>query len=842
MGKKTLDLGFVLLLSLAIFAACQRNAPRRPTPLPTDQYIAQGASPSQSPAPSGTDTPTRVPTPTWTATRTATPTITPTPTLSPTPTPTPIPSDRLVTAQQAFDWGDHRRAYAEFTALLADPGADDAETQLAAYWAGRSALEAGDYQAALAALRDFIQTYPSDPRVASSHFLMARAYAGLGDWQGVMDAYQAYVDDGDGTLDIYAYEGMGDAAMLALDYDRAAQAYTHGVRVAPDNAWGVQMREGIAHAELARGNPDEAVEQYDTILSIARIRAYRAKILYLAGQALMMAGDTQAAHERFLQSVNRYPEAYDSYLALVELVNAQVPVDDYQRGLTDYHAEVYQPAIEAFTRYLEADTEGYKKENARWYLALSLKANGNLWQAIQNFEEFIETYPDSEHAGEAWLEMAETYAWQDNVDQALSTYRSFAGEYPQSPLAPTALWEAAELEVDGGDLEKAAASFRDLAARFPGDEGTPEALFNAALLDYRRGEFDAARDGWETLVQDHPDSQSSLAARFWLGKVWLALQKPEEAKAAFNAAHKWAPDSYYGLRASEMLDENEPEAASADPPALSNPDADQRQAEEWISSWLPVTGTLSLATLDEAIAESPAFRRGDALLAAGRRAEALEEFETIKETWWDDPLALYQLSLAFRDRGLYRLSIITAERLTWLSPVTSRAEVPDYIQHLSFPLHYQELILSEAQTQEVDPLLLFSLIRQESLFEASITSAADARGLTQIIPPTGDWIAGRLGWEEFSHDDLYRPYINIQFGVFYLSVQLATFEQEPIPALAAYNAGPGRIHRWQEDAPDVDLLVETMPFAEPRRYVRNVYENYGHYRRLYLNQPEQGGN
>ena len=831
MARITGYLGLILLLSFGILAACQRNAPRRPTPLPTNLYVAQDAISSPSPIPYDTNTPTPVPT----ATSTATPTLTPTPTITPTPTPTPHPSDRLAAALLAYDWGDYPRAYEEFIALRADPGADESETQLAAYWAGRSALEAGDYEATLTTLQDFIQTYPDNPQVSSALFLVAQAYVGLADWKGVIDAYQAYIENGDKTLDVYAYEGMGDAAMLAQDYYRAAQAYTDGLRVAPDNGWVVSMREGIAQAELARGNPEKAVEQYDAILSIARIRAYRARILYLSGQALMIAGDEEAAYERFLQAVNRYPEAYDSYLALVELVNAEVPVDDYQRGLVDYHAGVYQPAIDAFTRYLQTEPEGYKEENASWYLALSLKANGNLWQAIQEFKEFVETHPDSERLTEAWLEMAEAYVWQENNDQALSTYRSLADKYPQSPLAPTALWEAAELEMDDGDLEKASASFRDLAARYPDDEGTPDALFKAALLDYRRGEFDAAREGWEALVLDYPDSRTSTAARFWLGKAWLALQNLEEAEAAFNTTQKWAPTAYYGLRAAEILDG---EPAIAVDPNPTNLEADQAEAEEWLAGWLPITDTLSLDALDPAIAKDPAFLRGDALWAVGRRSDALDEFETVQETWWDDPLALYQLALAFRERGLYRLSLISAERLTSLSPITSRAEVPDFIQHLSFPLHYQELVFSEAENQGVDPLLIFSLIRQESLFDPNITSAADARGLAQIIPTTGDWIAGRLGWEEFSPDDLYLPYVNINFGTFYLGVQLATFNGESIPALAAYNAGPGRIHRWQEDAPDVDLLVETMPFAEPRRYVRNVYENYGHYRRLYLSEPE----
>jgi soluble lytic murein transglycosylase len=837
MRRAILDFGLILILAAGLTAACQRNAPSRPTPLPTAGFIAQetGLAPASTPA--NTSTPLPVPTPTPTSTPTGTPTVTPTPTTTPTPTRTPSPSARLAAAEQAFAWGDYPRAQAEFAALLADPGADEKETQLAAYWVGRSALEAGDYEEALEIFNDFVETYPDDAQLSSIHFLAARAYEGLQDWPGAMAAYQAYLQGGDDTLAVYAYQGIGDAAMLALDYDGAAQAYSDGLRVAPDNGWVVQMREGIAQAELARDNPEEAVEQYDAILNIARIRSYRARILHLAGQALMQAGDAQAAYERFLEAVNRYPEAYDSYLTLVELVNAEVPVDDYQRGLVDYHARAYQPAIEAFTRYLEADTQTNHEADARWYLALSLKANGNLSQAIQGFEEFIEGYPENEHTAEAWLEMAEAYILRDDIDLAIDTYQTFAEDNPQTPQAVIALWEAAELEMTRENLEQAAAGFRELAARYPDDEGAAEALFKAALLDYRLGEFEAARDGWETLVEDYPEAQASLAARFWLGKAWLALETPEEAEEAFQAASEWAPTSFYGLRAAEILDEYPDTASPAVAPSLASLEDDQEEAEAWLASWLPITDTLALAPLDPAIAQSPAFQRGEALLAVGRRADALNEFDTVKETWWDDPLAMYQLALAFRERGLYRLSIITAERLTWLSPANSRAGVPDFIQQLSFPLHYQELILSGAQDQGIDPLLLSALIRQESLFEPSVDSPADARGLTQIIPPTGEWIAGRLGWGEFGADDLYLPYVNIYFGAFYLSVQLATFEEGPIPALAAYNAGPGRIHRWLEDAPDIDLLVETMPFAEPRRYVRNVYEDYAHYRRLYLGKP-----
>jgi soluble lytic murein transglycosylase len=737
----------------------------------------------------------------------------------------------LAAAQRAFAWGDYSRARDEFAALLADPGADETERRAAAYWVGRSALEAGDYEAALSALQDFVQTYPAASQVPSAHFLMGRAYEGLSNWRGAIAAYQAYLE-GDDTLAVYAYRAIGQAAMLALDYDRAAQAYADGVRVAPDAGWTVHMREGIAQAELARGDPAAAVKQYDAILDTARIRAYRAKILYLAGQALVKAGDPKAAYGRYAQAVDRYPEAYDSYLALVELVNADVAVDDYQRGLVDYYARAYQPAIEAFTRVIEANPKNHTGD-VHWYLALSLKASGNLSQAIQQFQELIKEHPQNEHAVEAWLEMAEAHAWRDATDQAIQTYRDLADRFPQSPLAVTALWKAAELELAGGDLATTAASFRALAARYPTADDAPEALFKAALLDYRRTDFEAACDGWQALVRNYPDSRAGTAARFWLGKAWLALDKADEAKAAFEATREWSPASYYGLRATEMLSDTLDLAAGATPLPLADPAGDQAAAETWLASWLPITHTASLSTLDPAIARGPAFRRGDALLAVGRRADALDEFETVKEAWWDDPLAMYQLALAFRDRGLYRLSIICAERLTWTAPITARDEMPIFIQQLSYPLYYQELVVSEAQTQKIDPLLLFALIRQESLFEPSITSPSDARGLTQVIPATGEWIAGKLGWGTLGENDLWQPYVNIYFGAWYLGVQLATFDGETILALTAYNAGPGRVHDWLAQAPDLDLFLETMPFAEPRRYVRGVYENYARYRQLY---------
>lgn len=788
-----------------------------------EAFTATPASVPSVAEPVDTPSPTSPPSPT--------PADTPTPT--PSPTITPAAGERLSEAQLAFEAGDYARAGAACAAVLADPGASAADRQQASFWLARSQLEDGEYQAAVQSFERFIQAFPADARVAWAYFMQARAHEAVGDPTKAIAAYRQYLKR-DGMLAIYAYEGIGQNALQALDYEQAIQAYNDAIQIAPDARWTVAMRERIAEAELARGNPAAAVQQYDAILSIARIDAYRSRILYLAGQALSKAGNTQAAHQRYAQAVNQYPTTAYAYQSLIELVNAKVPVDDYQRGLVDYYAKAYQPAIEALTRAVKANPAAHGGDG-HWYLAMALKANGNLTQAIERFQKLIQDFPANAHVGEAWLNMAEAYAWRDDTPaQAIKTYRTFASRFPESPLAATALYEAANLEMNSGDWKSASASLRELANRYPQADQAPPALFTAGLLDYRRAQTQSALSAWQTLVDRYPRHQSATAARFWIGKAYQAADDPERAQAAFQAANRWAPENYYGLRAAEMLAGRSTQATHTPGLTHSVTPGSQAEAEKWLAGWLSITGTThSLATLSPAIAEQPAWWRGNALLQVGRRRDALQEFETIKDAWWDDALAMYQLALAFRDRGAYRLSIVCAERVRFLSPASRWSQAPLLIQQLAYPLYFEPVLVSEAEAHDLDPLLLAALIRQESLFEPSATSIADARGLAQVIPDTGNWIASRLNWGDLRQNDLWLPYISIRFGAFYLRTQLNAFNGEMIPALAAYNAGPGNVSKWLKATPDLDLLVETMAYSEPRRYVRRIYEAYSMYRRLY---------
>jgi soluble lytic murein transglycosylase len=228
------------------------------------------------------------------------------------------------------------------------------------------------------------------------------------------------------------------------------------------------------------------------------------------------------------------------------------------------------------------------------------------------------------------------------------------------------------------------------------------------------------------------------------------------------------------------------------------------------------------------------LQRARALLEIGLRKEAIAESESVLSAAWSDPLALGRLALLFHDQDLHGLAARCAIRLAALWPEGRLNDAPQTLKRLAYPLLYTDLLSAESQKRNLDPLLLASLIRQESLFEPSAESSAGARGLSQVMPATGRQLARFLGMDNYTEDDLYRPSVSIEFGAFYLATQLQVFENQIPVALASYNGGPGNTQRWMDAAAgNLDLFVETITAEESQRFLRRVYEGYAIYESLY---------
>jgi soluble lytic murein transglycosylase len=540
-----------------------------------------------------------------------------------------------------------------------------------------------------------------------------------------------------------------------------------------------------------------------------------------AGQTLLDAGEVQDGFDRFTELINTYPDRNEAYQALVALVNGGVPVYEFQRGLVDYYAKQYDAAIAAFERFIAANED---HGNAHYYIGLSYKSAGNINAALKAFDEIIDEHPEASRWGEAWIEKANAQAVSGDVAGAVATLTTFVKQNPKAPQAPLALWNAAGMLERSGDFKRAIDLNLQLQDDYPNDTNASEALFDAGLDAFRINEHDTALEAWRTLSNTYPLSELHMASLLWQGKV--ANDRALLAQLATS-------NVYYGLRASDILS-----GTGALPFVQGNfdvdPDEGRAEAEQWLASWLQVEPE-ALRQLPAEVINDTRFKRGNEFWRLGKLAEGKAEFQALREAYNDNAAVLYSLAVYYRDIGLYYPSIVAAGRVIRLSPAGSIENAPILLQRLVYPIYYAHLILPEAQAGQIDPMIIFSLMRAESLFDGAVTSSAAAGGLMQIIPPTGEQIARDLRWSNYQQSDLYRPFINVKFGVYYLRrYGLEFLDGDMVAAWAAYNGGPGNAQRWKNAANgDTDLFVENISLGETRLYIDRLRENLAWYQKLY---------
>jgi soluble lytic murein transglycosylase len=552
-----------------------------------------------------------------------------------------------------------------------------------------------------------------------------------------------------------------------------------------------------------------------------------------------MAGQDQQALNAFSQAVNGDPRPGYAHAALVALLESYIEVNEYQRGLIDYHAGSYGAAVSAFYRYIEI-TPDYNSD-AHYYVALSYFNSGSFDLALQECERALAKFPDTiQHWGEIWLLKARVLARQDRIDDAVGAYTDFASTYAAHPLAAQALWETAWLLERAERFTEAADLYTLLADKYLNDDKAPAARFRAGICHYRDGDSDAAMIAWKELVNGYPGSSESLPGRYWLGKVLWSQGEMQEARELLQSLATTYPRNYYGLRAAHLLTNNGLPIAWPETPApihqASDEQAEKTKAAAWLRTWTVVPESIDLSALSGTTANEVHLRRGMELLTLGLHDQAREEFEALRREVGQDPLALLQLALLTRDLGMYAPSLRATIDLITIAPESSVLDMPLLVQRLAFPVYYDDLVRAECAAYDLDPLLMFALIRQESVFDDKVASWAGAVGLAQIMPSTGKWIAEMMPWPQYQEDDLRRAYLNVRFGTWFLDRILEQADGDVMTALAGYNGGPVNSMRWLEQSGgDPDLFVEVIHRDEPRRYVRQIYRHYDVYVRLYGN-------
>ena len=773
------------------------------------------------------------------------PTVTPSPlptataTFTPTPSPTPIPIMRVEGGDHARVNGDYAKARAEYQ--LAYDATSDPEVRAAALWGlARTEYESKNPSGAIADLNQLIAEHPNTIHAAQALFLLGEIYYSQKKYSEAAVAYQNYLTLRPGVLDVYVYEYLGNAFFESGDYVNALNAYK-SASLSPRLDLGIPLQVKIGQTYAALGDYFNAIAFYDAIIQQTNNDYIKAQLEYLAGSAYLALNQPENAYPRFLIAVEHYPLSIYAYNSLVELVNAGVTVSDLDRGLVDYFAAEqgvtgYDVALAAFDRYLVdgLDTDG----TARFYRALTLEALDREEEALVEYNTFIGAHASNQHWSEAWSRKA-SIQWQTLGDYAAAsqTLRDFVVVAPNDSQADDFLMDAARLLERDNRLEDAATVWEQVVEQYPGGDRAADAIFLAGISRYRMGDYARAQFNFERGKTISIQAGDQARTLLWVGKAQEKQGKKADASKSWEQAARLDPTGYYSERALDLLLGRAPFR----PPALVNLDVNLDAERVEAAAWVRVTFGLPSdtdLTGPGPLAVDQRFTRGAELWELGLYDEARIEFESLRATADANPADSFRLANYLLDIGLYRPAIFAARQVLTLAGLDEQSDSlksPPYFKHIRYGLYYRDLIEPAAQGNGFEPLFLFSVVRQESLFEGFVRSTAGARGLMQIVPSTGASVAVQMGWPlPYDDDMLYQPNVSIELGAHYLAANRDLFDGNMYAALAAYNGGPGNSSVWLSLAPDdPDLFLEVVRFSETRNYIRGIYEIYNTYLGIY---------
>lgn len=155
--------------------------------------------------------------------------------------------------------------------------------------------------------------------------------------------------------------------------------------------------------------------------------------------------------------------------------------------------------------------------------------------------------------------------------------------------------------------------------------------------------------------------------------------------------------------------------------------------------------------------------------------------------------------------------------------------LPPELLRILYPRPYHDFVQKYGKTFKVDEAMVYGLMRQESMFRELAISRSGARGLMQIMPKTGEWLAGRSNMRNY---DLLDPETSIRLGSMFFADLLRMYDQDFRWASIAYNGGPGNLKKWKARyyKGDFNHFLEHIPKAESRNYCRITHQNFMHYR------------
>ncbi len=407
----------------------------------------------------------------------------------------------------------------------------------------------------------------------------------------------------------------------------------------------------------------------------------------------------------------------------------------------------------------------------------------------------------------------------NNLDEMDAVIAKLGRLHPSSPWRLQAVLAAANRYLTENKPDQYEPLYRACYESFPQDKQAAGCHWKVAWVHYLRRESDAAE-----LLRAHlrlfPASENASAALYFLGRLADQSRDRAAARAYYDEISREYPNQYYAMLARDRLKP----VATADPSPA---------AAEFLRT-VSFPQRARTTVFDASVSSRVRIDRAKMLVSAGLKDWAEIELRYGAQTGDQPHLLAMELGELIGDgKPAQAIRYIKSYAGNYLFlPIDS---APLDFWKLAFPLPYRTDLERFSKQNDLDPFLMAALIRQESEFDAKVTSRANARGLTQIEPATGRELSRKLKIPRYTTAKLFQPSLNLQFGTYYLRLVTDQLGGHTEAALAAYNAGMTRAKAWMTwaDFQEPAEFVETVPFTQTRGYIQAVLRNADAYRRIY---------
>jgi soluble lytic murein transglycosylase len=651
-----------------------------------------------------------------------------------------------------------------------------------------------------------------------SRDLFAKAYVffSQGDSRPAEELFLRTVDHGF-ILEDYSLHYLGLLAVKGGDLDAARQYFSRLQLKFPESVWAADADLQLAKFALAEKNYARAAELFRNLRARRAIREIADEAAYLLGQALEAAGDSKPAYAAYQDLRRASPlSAWDAPARKAVAALREKFPDLFGRATTEAtlaeaellgREQAYGDAVKLYRKLLEQTPQGNGRPRILAALGNLFRAERKREEAIPVLGEIVESFADSPEAPAALQQLAQIYWNRDDDAKALEYFNRLKERYPISSGADYAELASAKIYESAGKTDDALAAYQNLSKRAADAATREEAGWRAAWIYYLRRDDADANAAFKRLAASKDAAKYRLAALYWQARAAARLEQNDEAKRLFLVVLNDAEESYYKTVAAGWL-------------ARMGVAVEEKKPAD------PVASTIAPPALGAA--QSFHLSRAEELNALALGAWAAAELDEIKNLGADDLSLRFFLMREYARAGAYARSVALATQI----PLSRAAEE---LARYRYPLAYWDAVQKLAREDALDPYLIVALIRQESLFDPKAISPAAAHGLMQLLPSTAARVASRIGLGAPQREKLFDPELNLKLGIHHLKELLQRYSNNPVKAVAAYNAGENAVARWEArfGAVDDDEFIERISYPETQLYVKLVLRNLRVYRNLY---------